>query len=203
MVRKPPNSSNRQNRLSEKTFLKKFSPTILIILAIVGGLIGSFGFYLSQQKEIWEGRLNQAKEQLDERQNQIDILKKELVKVKQDLNDYVVKDPNLPVAPPTGKQVAEISDKAFEFTLTKSKPIKVLSNMTMEITSLDFKSNPDRYTVSARVVYEGFPAMTIGDAEVEYKVKYPSEGGVEIQVLKITPVYATFSIIKSQDPPAK
>src|ERR1043165_7397118 len=100
---------------------------------IITSLIGVSGYFLAQQKEIWEGRLNQSKEQLEVRQKENDRLKQELEAVKQDLKVYVEKEKGLPDNP-------DSNGKPFQFTLMKSLPTNVEQGLKMTLTDLVFQT---------------------------------------------------------------
>ena len=179
----------------------KLPVLVAVVSVLINLILGFFTYHLGQQKntfdqqkEVYQVRLDQEKTELDRVQKQLDLANKELENVKKDLNQYVRKE--------TGNsggqsQTGELSGKVFQFNLMKSQPLDVMSNLKMEITDLVFKPTSNRYAVSARVNYKDLPEMTIGNAEVGYKVTYPEKNGYNIEVIETTAVSAKFAISKS------
>jgi hypothetical protein len=166
--------------------LKRIGALIALFVAIVTMLLASFGYYHTQQKEIWEGRLNQVKEQLDAR-NQ------ELGKVKEDLRLRAEREskqsPNLATLGQGGG--------TGEATLLKSQTVSVAPDLRITVTDITFEPNPPRYKINARVVYDDQPEMQMRDATEGYTVTYPKEGGYMIELLKADSASAKFSIKKN------
>jgi hypothetical protein len=183
-----------QNNPVVKTTWEKISGPITIISVIVAGLLGLFVFYQTQQKEIWEGRLNQSKEQLDKTKQELDKTKQELDKTKQDLT-YAEQEAKKLAGIPKGKETT--GSIPFVVTVLRSEPLKATEDLSIALTDLQFKDDPPGYTIKAKVMYKGFPEMQILDAVEGYKVTYPKENGYEIQLLKATSVSARFSIKKN------
>jgi hypothetical protein len=205
MARANQNRLDTKKKLAAKTTWEKISVPVTVISIVITLALGFLNFNLNrdknlldQQKELWQGRLDHSKDLLEEKQKQLDLAKLELEKVKQDLSEYVKKDPSGGLSKET-----KISDNTFTIRLMRSQAINLQPNLRMEITDLVFKSSPDRYTVNATVNYKDHPEMTIANAEVGYKVTYPKTDGYDIEVLVVTPVSATFGITKSPNHPSK
>jgi len=195
MARANQKKANNENQPAPKSIWDKISVYVTIISVVSVIALGFLNYKLGQdknlqeqQEKLWQGRLDHSKEQLDERQRQLDLTKQELEKVTQDLNKYLKKEP---IA--TG---GTSIDKRFELNLIRATPTSLTPDLKMEITSIVFKSNPDKYLVNAKVNFKDFPEMAIGNAEAGYKVTYPEKDGYDIEVVKVGAVSATFAITK-------
>jgi hypothetical protein len=172
-----------QGQPAAKSSLRRIAALIGTIITV---LLASFGYYHTQQKEIWDGRLNQVKEQLD-------IKNQELGKVKEDLRARAEREskqsPNLATLGQGGGTA--------EATLLKSQTVPVSHDLKITLTDISFEPNPPRYKVNARVVYDDQPEMQMRDATEGYTVTYPKEGGYMIELLKADSASAKFSIKKN------
>lgn len=70
------------------------------------------------------------------------------------------------------------------------------SDLSLSLTSINYRTDPPRYTVTARVICEGLQEMHIRNAEAGYTVLYPKENGYRIEVLAADSASATFSVTK-------
>lgn len=192
MRRTPQKVAGGQNKPVFKTTWERVSVPITVISVIVAGLLGLFAYYQSQNKEIWEGRLNQAKEQLE-------IKTQEFEKAKQDLKVYVEKEAKKPVREPEGEKTTESSPRSFQVRVMKSDPLSFDADLSITITDLKYNPNLKGYAVTATVKHEGLPEMYIKDAIEGYKVTYPKENGYDIQLLKADSISAKFSIRKNHN----
>jgi hypothetical protein len=175
-----------------KTFWEIASKPIAIIAAIVTVLASLFGYGLSQQKELWEGRLNAGKEQLEAKQKEIDVLKQEIQKVKDELKAAYNQDSTSSYTKPKGNIAT-----GFQVTIMKSQSIKVSEDLSISVDELTFLPNPARYVVTATVLYRDEPVMRILKGEQGYQVRYPKDHGYTIEVLKADSVSAKFMITKN------
>ena len=194
----------RQSRMAPKSLWGKVSASVTSISVAVCLLAVGFTFYQARQKEIWEERLNQSKEQLDAREKEAKLLSQELDQVKQTLKVYVEKEVRDSGGPSKNNGHGERSGGAVQVTLMKSQstndlPDIDISNLNITVVDLIFKPDPPRYTVTARIAYRDLPEMRMVDAEQGYKVRYPNNNGYDIQLLKVNPVSATFALMKSSN----
>jgi hypothetical protein len=190
MQKQPHQTPSKPTRPAAKPpstpFWMKISLPVVVTL-----LIGSFTYYHNQQKEIWEGRLNQVKEQLEARQKDYDLQQQELEKAKQDMNALVEKEKG------TDNRSNEAPGGIGQFTLFKSQPINVMPGIQMTLTDLAFKTGPSRYTATVRIISGNLPEMRIQDAEIGYTATYPEKNGYDFQLLKTNSVSATFAVKKN------
>lgn len=178
--------SPEQGKPGRGTLLKRIANPIALICAIVMALLALCVYYHTQQKEIWEGRLNQAKENLD-------IKNQELSKVKEDLKARAVSESKQSLKQLAGAQAAWPA----EVTIVKSQTLTVSDDLNITLTEVTFEPNPPRYKISASGSYKGEPDLQIYDAAEGYTVTYPKEHGYSIAVLKADSVSAKLSIKKN------
>jgi hypothetical protein len=178
--------SSEGSKPAPKTLPERLSPPIALVGLIVTPLLALFVYYHTQQKETWEGRLNQAKEQLG-------IKNQELSKVKEDLKARAENESKQSL-----KQL-EVAQAPWpaEVTIVKSQTLTVSSDLSITLTDVTFEPNPPRYKISASVSYKGEPDLEIHDAAEGYMVTYPKEHGYKITILKAESVSAKVSIAKN------
>jgi hypothetical protein len=179
-------TGKRPSEERPKTSVERLSPLIALIGIIVSVLLGIFAYHQNQQKEVWEGRLNQEKERLE-------VKNQELAKVKEDLKARAENESKQSL-----KELAVAKPPLLaEVTIVKSQTVTVSDDLSITLTDITFEPNPPRYKISASVSYTAEPDMQIHDATEGYTVTYPKEHGYSIAVLKADSVSAKLSIKKN------
>ncbi|MEK6303419.1 MAG: hypothetical protein AABO41_22140 [Acidobacteriota bacterium] len=188
-MKKPPKAPSSNDKTTEhKTPWEVISKPVTIVCIIVTALLAVVAYYHTQQKEVWEGRLNHTKEQLD-------ACRQEVEKVKQDLK--VCAERESKEVPKAQERSGGPAGRTIRRLMKSETPIPVAENLSMTLIELAFQPKSATYSVTAKVVYKDLPEMQIRDAQEGYIVTYPKEHGYTIELLKADAVSAKFSITKN------
>lgn len=189
-----------QSNSKHKPLLERISLPIAILCGLVTVVLGIFGYYHNLQKEIWEQRLNQAKEETSAAKEALGVAKQEIEKLKAELKARVERE--LP-ATELGAKLNVPAGKSFQVTLLKSgtdskfETASFGADLKLTLMDLKFHSDPPRYTVTAKVNYDDLADMQLREAEEGAEITYPKEHGYRIKVVKVDAVSAKFSIVKN------
>lgn len=186
MNKEPQRHPPKQGKLVPRSTWDRISKPITVVCIVVTALLGLFVYYHTQQKEIWEGRLNQKKEELETKKQEVD-------KVKEDLKARAERESKQPLNAPAAGQPRGTN----QVTVMKSQTMSVADDLNITLTDVVFEPNPPRYKVNAKVSYAGAPEMQIHDAKEGSIITYPKDHGYDIELLKADSVSAKFSIKKN------
>jgi|GEM_PF-4860768 len=182
-----------QSKSTHKTLLERVSLPITILCVVVTALLGVFVFYHNLQREIWEQRLSQAKEEQNTYKEALGIANQEIDKVKAELKTRVERE--LPTKEPGAVEVPV--GKSFQVTILKSEEANFGRDLKITLMDPKFQPNPPRYIVTAKIHYDDLEEMQLRDAQEGAEVTYPKEHGYSIKVVKVDAVSAKLSITKN------